>query len=160
MELEKIDLSAIAAVGHNHEQLGLLIDRGDELEYIEVEAPIEAYEGLHEVAELAYNPEAEKTSDEITPYCDNWEREYYENYETVESQNYNGVVYEYKRSVEIKISESFSVTKPEQEAYLADINYDNDNQCLRMEFDDGSVYEYDNIEPETWQKLQNKIGEG
>lgn len=36
MKLTKIDLSRIVAAGHNGVQLGLLIDRGEEIEYIEI----------------------------------------------------------------------------------------------------------------------------
>ncbi len=50
MKLTKIDLSQIVAVGHNKDQLGLIIDRGSEIEYIEVPAPKAAYYGLQEVS--------------------------------------------------------------------------------------------------------------
>ncbi len=46
MRLTKIDLSNLVAVGHQDGQLGLLIDRGDEIEYLEIPAPEAAYEGL------------------------------------------------------------------------------------------------------------------
>lgn len=57
MKLTKIDLSQIVAVGHNNGQLGLLIDRGDQIEYIEVPAPVAAYDGLQQVSNFA-NPRA------------------------------------------------------------------------------------------------------
>ena len=53
MRLSKIDLSSIVAVGHSDGNLGLLIDRGEEIEYIEVSAPKAAYQGLQEVSSLA-----------------------------------------------------------------------------------------------------------
>lgn len=56
MRLTKIDLKNLVAVGHNGERLGLLIDRGDEIEYLEILAPKAAEEGLIQVAEFAQNP--------------------------------------------------------------------------------------------------------
>ncbi|ACK72799.1 conserved hypothetical protein [Gloeothece citriformis PCC 7424] len=56
MKLSKIDLSKIIAVNHNQDKLGLLIDRGSEVEYLEVPAPKVAYQGLNQVANLANNP--------------------------------------------------------------------------------------------------------
>ncbi|MGC9524232.1 MAG: KTSC domain-containing protein [Limnospira sp.] len=53
MKLTKIDLKNLVAVGHQNGTLGLLIDRGEEIEYVEVRAPEVAYEGLAQVAELA-----------------------------------------------------------------------------------------------------------
>lgn len=49
MRLSKIDLSKIVAVGHSDGYLGLLIDRGEEVEYIEITAPNAAYQGLQQV---------------------------------------------------------------------------------------------------------------
>lgn len=53
MRLSKIDLSNIVAVGHSDGNLGLLIDRGEEIEYIEIPAPQAAYQGLQQVNSLA-----------------------------------------------------------------------------------------------------------
>ncbi|HCF30238.1 MAG TPA: KTSC domain-containing protein [Cyanobacteria bacterium UBA11049] len=53
MKLSKIDLSSIVAVGHSDGYLGLLIDRGEEIEYIEIPAPNAAYQGLQQVNSLA-----------------------------------------------------------------------------------------------------------
>lgn len=53
MRLSKIDLSNIVAVGHCDGYLGLLIDRGEEVEYIEIPAPNAAYQGLQQVNSLA-----------------------------------------------------------------------------------------------------------
>ena len=53
MNLSKINLKNIIAVGHCQDQLGLLIDRGNEIEYLEVPAPKAAFEGLKQVADYA-----------------------------------------------------------------------------------------------------------
>ncbi len=51
MKLNKIDLKNIIAVGHDREHLALLIDRGNEIEYLEISAPRAAYKGLKQVAD-------------------------------------------------------------------------------------------------------------
>ncbi|WP_157871820.1 hypothetical protein [Gloeothece verrucosa] len=53
MKLSKIDLSNIVAINHSQDKLGLLIDRGSEVEYLEIPAPRAAYQGLNQVANLA-----------------------------------------------------------------------------------------------------------
>lgn len=53
MKLTKIDLTNLVAIGHSEGYLGLLIDRGDEMEYIEIPAPIAAYQGLKQVNAFA-----------------------------------------------------------------------------------------------------------
>lgn len=65
MKMNKIDLSSIVAVGHEDGYLALLIDRGDEMEYIEVPAPADAYFGLQGVAELADEENAYLYGDEV-----------------------------------------------------------------------------------------------
>jgi hypothetical protein len=46
MKLSKIDLSSLKAIAHDDNGLKLLIEREDEIEYIEIPAPLAAYEGL------------------------------------------------------------------------------------------------------------------
>ncbi|NJL02388.1 MAG: hypothetical protein HC910_18175 [Spirulinaceae cyanobacterium SM2_1_0] len=53
MNLDKIDLANLVAIGHTDATLGLLFDRGAEWEYVELPAPREAYFGLQRVAALA-----------------------------------------------------------------------------------------------------------
>ncbi|MDJ0718587.1 MAG: KTSC domain-containing protein [Prochloraceae cyanobacterium] len=43
--------------------------------------------------------------------------------------------------------------------YLSDANYDPESECLRMEFDDGTVYEYEEVSPDFWQDFQKRITE-
>lgn len=52
MKLSKLDLSNVVAIGHSSGHLQLLLDRGDELEFVEIPAPIQAYEGLQELNEI------------------------------------------------------------------------------------------------------------
>ncbi len=46
MKLNKINLKNVIAVGHEQDQLVLLIDRENEIEYLEIPSPRAAYEGL------------------------------------------------------------------------------------------------------------------
>ncbi|AFY96503.1 KTSC domain-containing protein [Chamaesiphon minutus] len=46
MKLSKIDLSSLKAIAHDDDGLKLIIEREDEIEYIEIPAPLAAYEGL------------------------------------------------------------------------------------------------------------------
>jgi len=52
MKFSKLDLSNLLGVAHSDGYLQLLIDRGDELELLEIPAPIEAYEGLEDLNQL------------------------------------------------------------------------------------------------------------
>jgi hypothetical protein len=57
MKLSKVDLSSLVAIAHFDGYLQLLLDRGDELEFLEIPAPIQAYEGLQELNEaIAQTP--------------------------------------------------------------------------------------------------------
>ncbi|WP_298907505.1 KTSC domain-containing protein [uncultured Nostoc sp.] len=51
MKLSKVDLSSLVAIAHCDGYLQLLLDQGDELEFLEIPAPIQAYEGLQELNE-------------------------------------------------------------------------------------------------------------
>jgi hypothetical protein len=52
MKLSKVDLSSLVAIAHSDGYLQLLLDRGNELEFLEIPAPIQAYEGLQELNEV------------------------------------------------------------------------------------------------------------
>jgi len=131
MELAKIDLSAIAAIGHDDDHLGLLINSENGLEYTELEAPREAYEGLQELAEL-FPPN--QTQD-------------------------NQSIYIYEQTLEIKLTQTLTIVNPTQseDAQLTGINYDATAQSLTLEFNDGSIYEYDQVDPELYAQFQAKI---
>lgn len=52
MKLSKVDLSSLLAIAHSDGHLQLLLDRGDELELMEIPAPVQAYEGLQHLNEM------------------------------------------------------------------------------------------------------------
>lgn len=74
MKLSKIDLSNVLAVGHSNGQLGLLIDRGESVEFIEIAAPEAALHGLQMVDYIANTDPAELStgveSQEIAASCE------------------------------------------------------------------------------------------
>jgi len=167
MELAKIDLSAIAAIGHDHDhdQLGLLINTGENQTYVEIPAPIYAYEGLQELADIVeyyydddYEPIVEEYHPTMPPLPELGSREYYEISQEIEFKEYDGDLYRYEKKVEVKITESLSLVETANEqVYLSGIQYDPEGQNLRMEFEDGTVYQYDEVTPEFWLEFQNKI---
>lgn len=125
MKLTKIDLSNILGVGHSNGQLGLLIDRGEEVEYIEIEAPEAALHGLQQVAFIANND----LSDSI---------------ETKQITS---------------IPEPIAML-PVSSSMAQAIGYDADSQTLQIEFASGAVYQYADVEEETWESLRDADSTG
>lgn len=128
MRLSKIDLSNLVAVGHENGYLTLLIDRGAEVEYIEIPAPRAAYEGLQQVEALVTEDIASlPTAIEPTHYLPSPE------------------------PLEIL---------PVNSSMARTIGYDPDTELLQIEFSNGSVYQYEDVEPETWESLQEADSTG
>ena len=67
MELAQIDLSKIKAIGHDGEQLGILLDRGEGvLEFMTTPAPRQALFGIQQLALMAAGKKATApTNDEV-----------------------------------------------------------------------------------------------
>lgn len=114
MKLSKIDLSSVIAAGHKNGQLNLLIDRGKDIELIEIPAPFAAYDGLQQVADLANNENEPKT----------------------ENQEPEAIA-----------------MQPVNSTMAAAIGYDPNQQILQVEFATGKVYQYTDVEEETWDNL-------
>ena len=110
MKLSKIDLSSLKAIAHDDDGLKLLIERDNEIEYIEISAPLAAYEGLQLLDRIIVS-----ASIEMLPACS---------------------------------------------AMAAQVGYDDEREILQIEFNNGSVYQYSEVEPEIWEDLQstNSIG--
>jgi hypothetical protein len=98
MEFAKIDLSNLIAIAHDENALGLLIDRGANLEYLEVPAPIQAYDGLQQVADLVSGAipavEAAESLPTPTSRCTR-ALSYDPETESLQIEFQNGAVYEY-----------------------------------------------------------------
>ncbi len=111
MKFSKLDLSKVLGVAHSFGYLQLLIDRGDELEFLEIPAPIEAYEGLQDLNELIAEP---------PPLLEE--------------------------------EETFEIL-PVASTMASAIGYDCGNQVLQIEFNNGAIYEYSDIDEDTWEDL-------
>lgn len=124
MAMKKIDLSQVVAVGHRDNTLEVLVERNDEFEYVEVRAPYEAYSGLRDLSD-AIDPNI------VIPL--NEPRQL-----PAASTNPLGPDVE-MRSVRSTMASA--------------VGYNETEQVLQIEFKNGSVYQYDDVEPETWTEL-------
>ncbi len=111
MRMSKIDLSSLKAIAHSDDCLKLLIDRGDEIEYIEIPAPLAAYEGLQQLDAIVASPAVLNT----------------------------------QAIAMLPVSSSMA----------AKVGYDCEREILQIEFNSGLVYQYADVEPETWECLQS-----
>ncbi|MBW4511440.1 MAG: KTSC domain-containing protein [Scytonematopsis contorta HA4267-MV1] len=109
MKLSKLNLSNVVAIGHSDGYLQLLLDLGNELEFVEIPAPIEAFEGL---------------------------------------QHLNDVVAE-----QIQIEEQLDpiAMLPVSSSMVNTLGYDEDNQILQVEFHNGAIYQYSEVDEDTWE---------
>jgi hypothetical protein len=73
MKLNKIDLSQVVAIGHEGGKLGILLDRGEGMEYLEIPAPEVAYQGLAFVSSLSRTLPAGIESRYLIPLEDDYE---------------------------------------------------------------------------------------
>ncbi|NEO26005.1 MAG: KTSC domain-containing protein [Kamptonema sp. SIO4C4] len=123
MKLNSIDLKKLVAIGHDEQKLALLIERGaTDREYIEVNAPKAAYDGLQAVSALV-NEEIPAIS-EPSPLP-----------ATVEA-----------------LYPASSCTSA--------LAYDPQEKLLEIEFTNGSVYQYEGVEPETWNRFRQSKSPG
>ncbi|MFN6566263.1 KTSC domain-containing protein [Dendronalium sp. ChiSLP03b] len=111
MKLSKVDLSSLLAIAHSDGYLQLLLDRGDELEFLEIPAPIQAYEGLQELNEIIAETHA------------------------------------------LAFEEEPIAMLPVSSTMAAAVGYDRDECILQVEFQNGAIYQYSGVEPETWEDL-------
>jgi hypothetical protein len=64
MKLAKMDLSSLVAIAHSDGHLQLLLNRGEELELMQISAPVEAFEGLQRLNSLITETAALPTVEE------------------------------------------------------------------------------------------------
>jgi KTSC domain len=64
MKLSRLNLGSVIAVAHMDGNLQLLLNRGDELELLEIQAPVAAFEGLQELNEIVAEATAFPNSNE------------------------------------------------------------------------------------------------
>lgn len=111
MKFSKVDLSKLLGVSHSDGYLQLLLDRGDELEFLEIPAPIQAYEGLQDLNELIAEPPPLLEEEETLAML------------------------------------------PVASTMASAIGYDSDNEVLQIEFNSGAVYQYSDIDEDTFEDL-------
>ncbi|MGB3655224.1 MAG: KTSC domain-containing protein [Rivularia sp. (in: cyanobacteria)] len=111
MKFSKVDLSNLLGVSHSDGYLQLLLDRGNELEFLEIPAPIQAYEGLQDLNELIAEP---------PPLLEE--------------------------------EESFAML-PVASPMASAIGYDSENEVLQIEFNSGAVYQFSDVDEDTWEDL-------
>jgi hypothetical protein len=99
MKLSKIDLSSLRAIAHDEDGLKLLIERDDEIEYVEIPAPLAAYEGLQLLDRIIAAPPEIAPSEEIEmlPACSSMAARvgYDEDREILQIEFNSGAVYQY-----------------------------------------------------------------
>jgi KTSC domain len=99
MKLSKIDLSSLRAIAHDDNGLKLLIERENEIEYIEISAPLAAYEGLQLLDRIIASTAAIAPSEEIEmlPACSSMAAQvgYDEEREILQIEFNSGAVYQY-----------------------------------------------------------------
>ncbi|AFY45377.1 KTSC domain-containing protein [Nostoc sp. PCC 7107] len=119
MKLSKVDLSSLVAIAHSEGYLQLLLDRGDELEFLEIPAPIEAYEGLQHLSEIV------------------------------------------AETATLPIVEEPIAMLPVSSSMAIAVGYNESDRILQVEFHNGAVYQYAEVEPETWEDLHeaDSVGE-
>ncbi|BAU05105.1 KTSC domain-containing protein [Fischerella major NIES-592] len=111
MKLSKLDLGNVVAIAHSQGHLQLLLDLGNELEFIEIPAPVAAFEGL---------------------------------------QHLNEIVADAK---DLPAYEQSIAMLPMNSSMANAIGYDSDRNILQIEFHNGAVYQYSDIDQDTWQDL-------
>jgi KTSC domain len=99
MKLSKIDLSSLRAIAHDDNGLKLLIEREDEIEYVEISAPLAAYEGLQLLDRIIASTASIAPSEEIEmlPACSSMAAQvgYDEEREILQIEFNSGAVYQY-----------------------------------------------------------------
>jgi hypothetical protein len=100
MKLSKIDLSNLVAISHSDGYLQLLLDRGDEFEFLEIPAPIQAYEGLQELNEIVAEVNAlpyEEEAIAMLPVNSSMATSvgYDSEEQVLQVEFYNGTIYQY-----------------------------------------------------------------
>ncbi|MDI9641873.1 KTSC domain-containing protein [Geitlerinema splendidum] len=129
MKLTKLDLSNIMAIGHENDQLTLLIDRGETIEYLEIPAPVYAYQGLQFIDAIA-------------------------------TDNIIEAAAEVERLEESEPEDADIPMLPVRSGMASAIGYDLDRQTLQVAFRNGSVYQYSDVDIDTWEDFRKSASVG
>lgn len=126
MKLSKIDLSSLVAISHNDDCLGLIIDREDGLEFVEIPAPVAAYEGLRQLDAIVASDSS------------------------LASADFNQLP---------GVNQSLPML-PVQSTMANAVGYDPEHSLLQVQFRNGAVYQYEDVDVETWHELQDADSTG
>lgn len=124
MKLSKIDLSGIKAVGYSDEKLGLIVNKDEDIEYLEVPAPEQAYDGLKQIESLAKLEEKEPRQKLID---DNESREFLDSIPKdaiVAVNEPEEIIYQYQRQVSVIFTETFTEIKQDNSSIEPKISED------------------------------------
>lgn len=121
MKLSKIDLSNLIAISHNEDRLGLVIDREGDLEFVEVPAPLAAYEGLRLL-------------------------------DAIMAADASAIAADFNQLP--GVPQSLPML-PVQSSMANAVGYDSEQEVLQVEFKNGAVYQYEDVDIETWHELQD-----
>lgn len=129
MAMKKIDLSKVIAVGHRDRDniLEVLVEQDNEFEYMEVPAPYAAYRGLRDLADAL---EPDVIPIRATPI----------QLPAAISENATK-------------SETVIDMRPVRSTMAKAVGYSQAQQVLQIEFKNGSIYQYEEVEPEIWNDL-------
>ncbi|MEH1948238.1 MAG: KTSC domain-containing protein [Nostoc sp.] len=128
MKLSKVDLSSLVAIAHSDGYLQLLLDRGNELEFLEIPAPIQAYEGLQELNEAMSTTVTERSRSAGCAYAE---------------------------TTALPFEEEPIVMLPVVSSMAMAVGYDRNEQILQVEFQSGAVYQYLGVDEDTWEDLHS-----
>jgi hypothetical protein len=123
MEFSKVDLSSILAISHDGENLGLVLEREDTLELIEIPAPAAAYQGLRQIDVII--------ASESNP-------------------DFN----------QLLGGPQALPMRPIDSTMANAVGYDPKHHLLQVEFKNGTVYQYEDVDLETWQDFQESDSPG
>lgn len=125
MNISKVNLSHLLAISHDGDNLGLVIDRGDSLELVEIPAPVAAYEGLCQLNAIVAT-------------------------EGAIAANFNQLP---------GVNPPLPM-RPVQSTMAKAVGYDPQRNLLQIEFKNGSVYQYEGVDAQTWHDLQETDSPG
>jgi KTSC domain len=113
MKLSRIDLSSLKAIAHDEDGLKLIIEREHEIEYIEIPAPLAAYEGLQMLDRIIASAMVIEPSEpiEMLPACSSMAAQVGYDYdrEILQIEFNSGAVYQYS-AVEPEVWEDLQST--------------------------------------------------
>ncbi len=129
MKLSRLNLGSVIAVAHIDGHLQLLLNRGDELELLEIPAPVAAFEGLRELNEMV--AEADALPVAMLPVNSSMANAigYKESDRILQVEFHNGAIYQYA-GVEPEIWQELHETNSIGRYFNNQIRGNYDSNCI------------------------------